>query len=358
VLLGVLMLAGSPAANAQALVQFGFEDDADVAAWRSYSTSARLSIARDAANVREGDGALQFSYEPGQDGYFIIETDALDVAGAQSLSFCVKCSERTPLLVGMGEEDGSSYDAFLQCPASDWLDVRLSLSDLQLRQDSEDENAALDADQIRSLLFFDLSNLPGEVGRALGWKEGAQFMWLDNVVISDEAVPSRSRVEGGGRVTVEDFETGLVFGLAVGRADGVVVPEGNGHGLGIRYGAGAEQWQGVVLGVGHVDLTGLQSVSLRAKATHRTRWVTVLEERDGSKYQAVLELQPGDWEEHVLPASDFVLDAETIDENDVLDADQLRVMILLVDTLDSDVGADGTAQVSVDDLVAICAAVP
>jgi len=357
--LGMLTCATGAAVMAQTLVQFGFEEDADVSAWRPSSADATLSIARDPANVRGGGGALEFGYEPAEQAYFIIETDGLDVPGAQSLCLSIKCSERTPLLFGVSEEDGSSYDGFLHCPADQWLDVRVSLSDLQLRQDSEDENAALDADQIRSLLFFDLSNLPGEVGRALGWKQGPQSMWLDEVVVSADPVPSRSKTgdAGGGQkqVVIDDFESGLAFGLAVGNADIALVPRANGHALRVQYSAAAEQWQGFVSGVGHLDLSGLQRVSMRAKATETARLVAVLEERDGSKYQSVLDLQPLDWRQHAVPVEDFVLDPATIDENDVLDAEQLRVMILLVDTFSSVAGADGTADVSLDDLTAVCA---
>ncbi len=356
--LTVLMCGSNVDAGAQVLAQFSFEEDADVDAWRSHAADAKLTITRDPANVRVGTGALQLSYEPAQEAYFIIETGVLDVAGAQSLCFCVKCSETTPLLYGVAEEDGSSYDGFLQCSPNEWVDVRVNLADLQLREDSDDENEALDADQIRSLLFFDLSNLPGDVGRALGWKQGPQAMWLDNVVISADAAPSRSRIRdvGGGQrqAVLDDFESGLAFGLAIGGAHLAIVREAGGHFLRIRYGAVAEQWQGFVFGVGHVGLTGLQRVSLRAKATQTARLGVVLEERDGSKYEFMLDLQAGDWQEYALPVTGFAPDPGTIDENEALDPDQLRVMILLVDTFDSDVGADGTAEVSVDDLTAVC----
>ena len=358
----MLMLGSTVGADAQALVQYGFEDDADAAAWRSYCPTGKLTIAHDPANVRAGAGALEFSYEPAEQAFFIIETDALDVRGAQSLFFSVKCSEKTPFLFGVGEEDGSSYDGFLCCPANEWLDVQVNLSDLQLRQDSEDENATPDADQVRSLVFFDLSNLPGDVGKALGWKEGPQSMWLDEVAITAEPAPSRSRVETAGgerRVVLDDFESRLAFGLAVGGADfAVLANEAAGHSLRMRYGATPEQWQGFVLGVGHVDLAGLERVMLRSKATQAARLAVVLEERDGTKYQLLLDLKPGGWQEHTLPVADVELDPETIDENDELNGDELRVMILLVDTLNSDMGPGGTVELWLDDLTAVCAAAP
>ena len=276
------------------------------------------------------------------------------MGGAASLSFSVKCSEATPLLFGMTEEDGSSYDAFLQCPPDEWLDVEVGLDDLQLRQDSEDENGVLDAAEIRSLAFFDLSNLPGGVGQALGWKQGLQVMWLDDVSINAHFAPSRSHVEGGARVVLDDFESDLVFGLAVGGAElSIAVAAVGGGVLSLVYGTVAEQWQGHVQGVGHVDIGGLAHLSLRAKAEQATRLAVVLEERDGSKYQSFLDLQAGDWQQHPLPAGDFELDPETIDENDALDSDELRVMMLLVDTFNSAVGAGGAGEVLLDDLAAV-----
>jgi len=329
------------AALAQPLVLFSFEDDADAAVWRSPTPDASLGITREPADVRDGAGALEFSYDAAQNGYFILEADGVDVVGGASMSFSVKCSEATPLLFGLSEEDGSSYDGYLQCPLHEWLDVEVSLDDLQLRQDSEDENGALDAGEIRSILFFDLSNLPGDVGKALGWKQGAQSMWLDNVSINAHLT----------QIVVDDYESDILFGLAVGGAELSMVPDGDGGGaLSVVYSAVAEQWQGYVCGVGHADLAGLEQVALRTKVEQTTRLVVVLEERDGSKYQTFLDLQPAEWRHHALPAANFELDPATIDENDALDSDELRVMILLVDTFSSVVGAGGVGEVLLDDV--------
>jgi hypothetical protein len=348
-----LLCASTVAALAQPLVQFRFEEDADAVLWRSPTPDASLIITREPADVRDGAGTLEFSYDAAQNGYFIVEADGVEVADGASMSFSVKCSEATPILFGLTEEDGSSYDGYLQCPAHEWLDVEVGLEDLQLRQDSEDENGALDAAEIRSILFFDLSNLPGDVGKALGWKQGAQTMWLDNVSINAHFVPSRSHLDGAAQIVLDDYESDIVFGLAVGGAELSMVPDGAGGGaLSLVYSAIAEQWQGCVYGVGHADLTGLEQVVLRARVAQTSRLAVVLEERDGSKYQTFLDLQPAEWQQHVLPAASFQLDPETIDENDALDADELRVMILLVDTLSSVVDAGGVGEVLLDDLAA------
>ena len=60
----------------------------------------------------------------------------------------------------------------------------------------------------------------------------------------------------------------------------------------------------------------------------------------------------------VIPLADFVLDDATTDENGQLDAAQVHRVIILVDTFDADVKANGTGTVALDDIGFIAPTAP
>ncbi len=356
--------AGQPPVPARelpegALAYWDFEIPTDLDGWTPLEEGTTLGITQEPADVRSGKGTVEFVYTP-DEGYYLFQRNDLDVAGAASLKFAVKVSEPTPFLFGVGEEDGSAYDAFLQLPGAKWVDVAINLSDLQLRDVSDDENGQLDVDQVRSLVFFDLSNMPGPVGRALGWKEGEQRLWLDDITVSadpGEPLRKREKLANGWRITVDDFNNrnGLICGLSVGGALLDLAKADGGGALKITYRVGVEQWNGIVIGVASVDLAGLETVSLKLRAAGNADVNVVLEERDGSQYEHTVALKGGNqWSKHDLSASEFVLNEDRQDENGQLDSDQIRVVIVVVNTFLADVDATGTGSIFVDDIQMIC----
>jgi len=345
------------------LAQFDLENEADVQGWAPLVEGTTLSITHEPANVRQGQGALQFDYTPVED-YYLFQRGGLQVPGAKSLSFSVKATEKTPLLYGLGEGDGSAYDAFLELPANKWVDVQANLADLQLRPGSVDENNQLDADQLATVVFFDLCNMPGEDGRALGWKKGPQKLWLDNVIIGTQEVPSVFRTEdlpnGKRRIVVADFESQVVRGLDVGGAVLDLVPADRGQALKITYRVGPERWSGVVLGLGSLDLRGLEQVKVRLKSAAKAAVNLVLEERgDKSHYERLLDLEGnGAWHSYEVPVAEFTLSETSEDENGQLDPGELRVVIVVVDTYNAVVDAQGQGAVTADDIELICGPAP
>ena len=70
--------------------------------------------------------------------------------------------------------------------------------------------------------------------------------------------------------------------------------------------------------------------------------MAVLEEWGGAKYETNLELDPAaGWQQVALPVGQFVLDPNTTDDNGQLVVDQLRVVILVVDTFTASGDAEG-----------------
>ncbi|MEA3401972.1 MAG: hypothetical protein U9R79_12115 [Armatimonadota bacterium] len=324
---------------------FDFEDGQLSPHWSATGMEPMLEITRGPGQALAGQGALMLTYMPGGGNLPSVSVGPLEMVGQPSvLQFGLKTDEISSIRYGVAEEDGTEYEGYCYAPAGEWVDCRIALDELMLAQNSEDENEMLDPEQITSLTFMDLCNLPGEIGRALGIKQGLQHMWLDNVKLSPGTAPRRSQEAGGG-VIVDDFDGEAALFLPVGgpEIESVAGPGGGDDGAcKLIYRLGGHRWVGFVRGVGHLDLTGFDQYCLKLKAEHRARLVAVLEEWDGSKYETNLELDPeAGWTEVTLPLTQFILDPATEDENEQVDLGQLRVVILVVDTFNASVNAMG-----------------
>jgi len=348
--------AAQPPAMAP-LSMYDFEDNAQVGLWNTAVEGAVVQLATGAGNARRGQGALEFAYTPPDEAYLEVRGTVAPIAQAQTLAFSIKTTERTSLRFGVIEEDGSLYDCFLNLPAGKWTDVAIPLTDLQLGEEAQDENGRLDADQINVVYFADLANLPGELGDTLGHKNGPQRMLLDDVGITAEPAKPRStatRTEQGSIYLVDGFESNLIRFLPMGDVKLTPVPgapNGGAHALKMDYQLGERRWIGLVTGVQYLNLTGLKAVRFDAKAANDTRLHVLLEEKDGSRYDAVKDIKQVDgWTQVELDVNDFFMGFASTDENAKLDPDQIRVLIIVIDTFNTLVDANGIGSLTLDNL--------
>jgi hypothetical protein len=303
-------------------VTYDFEADDAAAAWTANGPGAAAKVSHAATDVRVGKGALLCTYAGQPGAPFSLTKAELEIAGARSLSLSAKASSQAPLALSLAEEDGSAYHTFVTLPGEQWCDVTLPLSDFQLQDGSQDENGALDADQVRTFTIQELANMGGELGGIFGTKLGDQRLILDNVAFRADAVPSSVKVEPG-KVLIDDFSQPWFQLLPVGGAQLSHVPK-NGDdqpsALGIRFTfapTGAQAWPGIVLPVGRADLSGARALRL---------------EQDGSRYEAnTIVPEAEGWRARDVALADFKLDPSRTDENVALDADQLRVIVIVAD---------------------------
>lgn len=330
---------------------FDFEGDELAPNWTAFGQDAEVAIGTGFGDARTGQGALVLTYMPG-DGNVpgVTVTPLVSQPDYTALRLSIRTSELSSIRFSLTEEDGSEYENYLAGPAGEWVTVAVALDEMMLSEQSEDENAALDPEQIVGMTIMDLCNLPGEVGRALGVKEGLQHMWLDDVMLSQAAALPRSIRGPDATVIVDSFEDPAILALPIGGAQMQTIPApGVGHAVQITYRLGGHRWAGLVRGVAHLDLAGATSFALNLMSEHRARLVAVLEERDGSKYETNIELDPeAGWTEVALPIEQFILDPTTDDENRQVDLDQLRVIILVVDTFNASVDETGRGRMLVD----------
>jgi hypothetical protein len=324
---------------------FDFEADELGPYWFTLAQDGNMKVTREAQDVRDGTGALLFTYMPAE--------GALALAGAtpvkadaqpRSLRFSLKTQELSAILYGVNEADGSSYQGYCYTPGGRWLDLLIDLDELMLSEDTTDENDQLDADQINQIIIADLCNLPGEVGRALGVKHGLQSMCLDNLALTEQPAPKRSSRGANADVIVDDFDGDLAVCLPIGAPELTLVPgpRPGDQALKVAYRLGGHRWVGLVRAVGYLDLAQASKFCFTLNAGQSARLVVVLEERDGSKYETYLELDPAQgWHEVVVPVAQFMLDPNTQDENAQVDVAQLRVIIFVADTFNASVDAEG-----------------
>ena len=326
---------------------FDFEAQELQPCWFNIAHEGKMRITHEPADVREGQGALEFAYTPSEGNLALIGATPVKPEGAvRSLSFSLKTEQLSPILFGLNEADGSSYQGYCYTPGGAWHDVLVDVGELMLSEDTTDENEHLDVDQINTIIVADLCNLAGEAGRALGIKRGVQRMWLDNVGVSEKPAPHRSSRQANGSVIIDDFDRDLITCLPIGAPKMTLVsgPQtgGDTQALEVAYRLGGHRWVGFVAAAGYLDLCNASALCLTLKAAHQARLTVVLEERDGSKYATRVDLRPAEgWHQVVIPVAQLTLDPQTDDENAQLDLGQLRVIIPVVDTFNASVGADG-----------------
>ncbi len=339
---------------------FDFEGGVLDAVWSALDPQAKLTITAEAGNVASGKGALEFAY-PARPGVFEqMGVSGLKVERGNCLSFKLKAAAPTSVSLGVQERGGATYQGLLYLPAGKWVPVRSRLDDLILAEGVTDANGRLDPAEIAGLSLADLANLPGEAGRALGWKEGEQRLWLDDLAFSeDPKAPSRGRVEKLGDewlTVVEGFESDALWVLPIRQA-GLRLVEGAPKAAGrqaleVTYSLAKGRWVGFVTAPpGRLDVSHATKVHLWIRAALNARLVVVLEERDGTKYETSFKTLPDDkWHEATLSLEGFLVDDDAADENARLDPDQVHRVIILVDTFDADVKANGSGTVILDDL--------
>jgi len=102
------------------------------------------------------------------------QTAAGALTGARGITFSVRSGAALPLLVLIEEEDRSRYQKVIELEAGHWQAPVITWADMTLTDDSQDPDAGLQPETIRSIGFVDASALVGQ-------KETANTLWLDEI---------------------------------------------------------------------------------------------------------------------------------------------------------------------------------
>ena len=323
-------------------------------AWSMVDAEATLAITNEPQNVASGNGALELTYQARRSMFQQVVNGAFGADAATTLTLKVKASSPTAISLGVQETNGAMYQALLCIGAGEWVTAEIPLRDLLLSKNGDDTPGATPG-EINGFFLADLANLDGETGQALGFKEGEQKIWLDDVALVDTPkAPARGRVEKAGdewTVVVDDFESDVFWGLPIRQAE-LAHTKGAPKAKGIRameitYSLGTGRWVGCVMAPpGRLDVSSARAFRMLAHTDLNARLVIVLEERSGAKYETAAKLPAdGKWQEVVIPLDEFV----TGGTDQKINASEISRVIALIDTFDADVRPGGKGSVVIDD---------
>lgn len=304
----------------------------------------------EAAVERSKERGVEFRYRVRSGGISLLARADLDLTGCASVSFRVRSSHAGGLAFGVTEADESRYASVTQVEAGRWRELRLNLDELQLSEDSEDEDGRLDLGPGLSIWFLDVAVFSQTFDAAV---RGERTLWLDAVVFSSEPAPVAGRRPGtgAGTLVLDTFETGLVRWMPIAAAfdpPGVrLYPEeveltlepGGAEApqptvLQARY--PQESMSALVLSrdVAGLDLTRAEHVVFWARTARPAIFLVSLEERAGARYEQGFELATDRWQQVEVSLDRFRQADDSRDANGRLDLDSVKLLSIVAVRLD------------------------
>jgi hypothetical protein len=308
---------------------------------------SKVAVTRDPQHVKAGRGALVYAYDLAPAAIRVLSIQRpKDFTGMKSLRFWVKCTSATALLAGLNETGGASYQAAAYCPAGAWQEVVLNLDEFALDDPAKDANGKLDLDEIESFHVMDLGSF---LVRMIADLQGPRILWLDEVLFSAKAAPQTTGVtkspKGAPIHLVDSFESPVIrwspASFVVAETPRIEIfdaplstvaeaaPGGGRHSLRIAYTRQAARIQGLLRNLEKTDLRKATGIELSLKTRRDGTFLVSVQEKDGSRYQQMLELKSADGWKQVSAAFTALAKADdSQDENDRLDADQIKEISL------------------------------
>lgn len=106
---------------------------------------------------------MRYVYKATAGGFTGVVKMMPDLKGLTSIDFWIWSKLDGEFVLGLEEDDGSSYIYIFQAPKEKWTHVEAAPERFMMNQDSQDENGMLDTDQLSSPLFVaDVSGLRGK----------------------------------------------------------------------------------------------------------------------------------------------------------------------------------------------------
>lgn len=252
----------------------------------------------------------------------------------------------TSLAIELWAGGRTRYQAFVTLPAGRWQTIDMPLDEFWPSEYSDAEGP-VDPARVTELRLVDLANLPGEVGLALGLKDGPQELAIRRIEFSRGEGYRRSHLEAT-TALVDNFDAGPVAALPIGGVRLGRTPAAHGQELEIAYAFGGHRWAGIVVGIGHLPVHRLTAVVFRAHAAPAVRLHVVLEEREGAKFLATALLSAGEPRPVELALDRFRPGAPDLARP--LNIRRLRVIILVADTFSTNLQPGEEGKFWVDDL--------
>ncbi len=330
-------LTQTPAAP---ILQQTFEDEAG--GWVGMGTTAKVTLTTEAANVKAGKSALKFDYgiKKGETNLLILPIADSKLSKMQSLSFWVKANHSAPLVIALGEKDGGRYCAAFTVPKDKWQRVELTPADFILnvgKDDPKDPDGKLDLDKVENVGIVDFGQIFVQSDDANFLKlfhvqTGDQTLYVDDFTVSETKL-SEPAATSKDDYRFDTFARPQVSWLGVGEAQisRVTGKPLEGAGLQTTYHQAPGTVMGILRAVKGGELAGRTQLRFTAATAKATTIIVQLEESDGGKYNASVEL-PGNSEkkDFTLALADLSVASDSKDDNTKLDLDKVT-QILFID---------------------------
>lgn len=305
--------------------------ESPVTAWQVLGEQASIDLQTDEAY--EGQ-ALRFQYQRSTGLAACFTLLQAPPTGARAVRLQVRTATPTLLYLAVYEADDSGYGTMLTVDAGAWQQVELSFDRFRLAEDKVDENGQLDVHQIAGLGLTDLSAF----GFGRFERDGAQTIWLDDVSLTTDLVPSAYSQAGELPYTLDNFDCVQRQWLAL-EGDLLHLPAAGTLSWNYPAGPPTETGLAALIGaVGRLPATGATHLLLTLSSERHVLLAVVFQEekrpadgRDESRYYATCEVPGGGQPTTVAVAlADLVLDTNNGggDENSRFDLDQVSMLTI------------------------------
>jgi hypothetical protein len=149
--------------------------DSDVGYWGILG-GRNLRATSDNAQAVDGNSLrLDYDVPKGTALAVVRQVPTGALAGLKSIIFSARAGADCTLAVSVEENDKSRYSAMVQVPAAKWQQFVVPLREFKLDDDSQDPDAGLQTEKIRSVQFLDITAM-------VAGKDMANSLWLDEVM--------------------------------------------------------------------------------------------------------------------------------------------------------------------------------
>ena len=326
--------------------------DAETGGWIASGDGAKTSVTQDKTKVKEGKGSLLFDYtlEKGKTHTLMLMVEQGKLEKMKSLRFWVRADHTAPLAVTMQEKDGGRYNAVFTAPNQQWQEVELAPSDFTPgteAHDPKDPNGKLDMDKVVSIGIIDLGTFfiqsdDANLQKMFATPKGFHTLLLNDFAVRSDAPSAASTdkksiaLDGIARPQIGWIGLGAV---TISAATGKPL---DGKSLKAAYHQSAGQIIGLMRGIPAGAMAGKTQIKFSVAASKATKLLIQVEERDGGKYNVMVDVLADKARTEITQAlSDFKMADDSKDANDKLDPEQIKSILILdisgmVDSVDTD----------------------
>jgi hypothetical protein len=326
-------------------------------------STATLTVAKDKENVHGGAGALAYTYKVEPNAYRTVAAMAPIPKGTQSVRFWVKSGASTALIFTLRDQAGTDRTLSVYVPAGKWVPVAANLDEFQA-PDLAAGARKLDPGTVNAIGVTDIAimlvNAGGDIAKALPNFQGQRTIWLDDLEFSPQRVAQTSgpvTSPEGKSYVVDNFESPTIrwtpvhvpiengmprFQIFPTIAELEIRPEaappgepktavaGGGRGLRLSYNRGAMDIYALIRSLEKDDLRTAERLRLSLNLSRPSLVIVNVKEKDDSEYQhVIMPEQSTGWHTLDLLLSNLTLSDNSKDENNRLDADQIKEISII-----------------------------